>query len=548
MYVSSCFPEGIICLAADSSSMPEREVEEVLAECAQSDSPFLLSGVLARAGVGGQIPLMAAELWPLFTTLDLVTERVPGDLRLWKKTPSSRRTLSTGECQRLDAFFAHPALPLEVENGICQYIHAKTGKAWNDPSVLYKIREAIVSQKDEYWREGKKKRVVYRKGYAVLAYLAYQAPVFFVQAEHLMYDLALAGLLKQSMRVLDLGCGPGVVTFAINDFLRRIGGCSADIYAIEHSEEFIEAYRFLAKKTLARGDPVTFHPPLRGDIGTMPLHNLPPSLDLIVFQNTLNEMTALTPEERGKLVQRYARALSSDGCILIVEPADMVNSMELRQVAHHASASGLYLHGPCRFLWNIPCIPHHCWSFVEKPPIHATELMEALASGDEGYRYRNTDIKYSYVLLRKVPPDPAGGLPLSPRDYARLSSLSRHLNRRINVTGVVLSGNLGDHRTYVFKICDGTTGQPVYAILPSYHISGKNKALLSIPYGSIAEFTSVLVRFNPKHHAFNLLVTRESQVKEYTGGRRPASRRQSTFKRKDDQARGSDPEEQAGQG
>ncbi len=528
MYVSSCSPEGIISLAADSSCMPEREVEEALAEYAQSDSPFLLSGVLARAGVRGQIPPMAAELWPLFTTLDLVTERVPGDLRLGRKNPSPRRALSPDECQGLDTFFRHPSLPLEIENGIRQYIHAKTGKAWDDPSVLQKIRQAIISQKDEYWREGKKKRVVYRKGYAVLGYLAYQAPVFFIQAEHLMYGLALAGLLKRSMRVLDLGCGPGVVPLAINDFLRRIGGCSADIYAIEQSEEFIEAYRFLAERTLAGGDAVTLHPPLKGDIGTVPLHDIPTSLDLIVFQNTLNEMTALTPEERGKLVQRYAKALSSDGSILIVEPADMVNSMELRRVVHHAAASGLFLHAPCRSLWNIPCIPQRCWSFVEKPPIHATELMETLASGDEGYRYRNTDIKYSYALLRKAPPLQVHGLPLSPRNYARLSTLSRHLNRRINVAGVVLSGNLGDHRTFVFKICDGTTGQPVYAILPSYHISGKNNALLSISYGSIAEFTSVLVRFNQKHHAYNLLVTRESQVKEYTGRGRSASLPHST--------------------
>jgi SAM-dependent methyltransferase len=518
--------------------MPEPDLGEVMAENAQKKGTFLLSEVLARAGNRSPVPRAAAELWPLFTTLDLVTERVPGDLRLRRKEPSPQRTLSPDECQRLDAFFRHPFLPFEIENSIRQYINEKTGKAWNDPSVLQKIRHAIISQKDEYWREGREKKVVYRKGYAVLGYLAYQAPVFFVQAEHLLYGLALAGLLKRSMRVLDLGCGPGVVPLAINDFFRRIGGCTADIYAIEQSEEFIEAYRFLAERTLSGGDSVTLHPPLKGDIGTMPLCDIPPSLDLIIFQNALNEMTALTPRERGKLVQRYAKALSSDGSILIVEPADMVNSMELREVAHHAAASGLFLHAPCRFLWNVPCVPQHCWSFVEKPPINATELMEALATGDEGYRYRNTDIKYSYALLRKAPPQAVPGLPLSSRSYARLSTLSRHLNRRINVAGVVLSGNLGDQRTYVYKICDGTAGQPVYAILPSYHLSGKNDALLSIPYGSIAEFTSVLVRFNQKHRAYNLLVTRESRVREYTGRGRSASLHRVRTGKKDDQRPG----------
>lgn len=504
--------------------MPERELAEVLAECAQANEPFLLSDVLAMAGLRGQNSSVSAALWPLFTTLGLVTERIPGDLRLQRKTSSPQRAISLEEYTRLEAFFRHPELPKEIEAGIREFIQAKTGKTWNDTSVLQKIQRAVISQKDQYWREGKKKQVAYRKGYDVIGYLAYQAPVYVIQAEHLLYDLALAGLLKQHMRVLDLGCGPGVVPLAIADFLHRIGGCSADIFAIEISEEFIEAYRFLAGKVTARGVSTTFHPPLMGDIRTIPLHDTPPSLDLIIFQNTLNEMTGLSPGEKGNLVKRYAQALSPDGSILIVEPADMVNSMELRQVAHHAASGGLFLHAPCKFLWNIPCIPERCWSFVEKPPILPTELMAALATGKEGYRFLNTDIKYSFALLRKVQPHSAPGLPLSSRHFARLSTLERHLNRRINVAGVVMSGNLGDTGTYVFKICDGTTKKPVFAVLPSYHVTEKNNALLSIPYGSIAEFSSVLVRFNQKHHAYNLLVSRESRVKEHVAVERHGAR------------------------
>lgn len=511
--------------------MPDRGPDEILALCAKTRDAFLLSEVLEQAGERRDIPGTAALLWPLFTTLDLVTERIPGDLRLWKKAPSPPRTLSAEERSRMEAFFRRPELPPVIADGIHEYIHAKTGKSWNDPSVLVKIKKAIVSQKDAYWREGEKKQITYQKGYSVLGYLAYQAPVYILQAEHLLYDLALAGLLKQSMRVLDLGCGPGVVPLAIADFLGRIGGCSADIYTIEQSEEFIEAYRFISCIVNPGKGPVTLRPPLQADLRTLPLHDLPPSLDLLVFQNVFNEMTGLTPEEKGRLVQDYAKALSADGCILLVEPADMVNSMELRRVAHHAAGPGLSLHAPCQFLWNTPCTPDNCWSFVEKPPIRAPDLMEALASGDEGYRYRNTDIKYSYALLRKVPPSRPRGIPLSAREFARLSTLARHLNRRINVAAVVMSGNLGDQRTSVFRICDGTTRKPVYAILPAYHLSDTNKMLLSIPYATIAAFHSVLVRFNPKYHAYNLLVTRESRVGPLSairageGTRRPRSRK-----------------------
>lgn len=502
--------------------MPLRELEEALDAFANAGEPFLLSEVLARAGKKGHILHTAEALWPMVTTLDLVAERVPGDLRLAKRPSSPQKTLTLDERRRLDAFFRKPELPPGIEACIQEYVHAKTGKAWNDPSVLQKIRRAIVSQKDEYWREGEKKRVMYQKGYDVLGYLAYQAPVYFIQAMHLLYDLSLEGCLKQHMRVLDLGCGPGVVPLAISSFLERIGGCSAEIYSVEKSEEFIEAFRFLADHVPAPRGSVTLHPPLNADLVTVPLSCLPPSLDLIVLQNVLNEMSGHSPREKGRLVCRFAEALSPEGSILLVEPADMVNSMDLRVVVHHATGSGLFLHAPCRFLWNTQCTPDRCWSFVEKPPIHATGLMEALASGEEGYRYCNTDIKYSFALLRKVPPNPVPGLPLSPRNYARLSALHRHIKRRINVAGVVMSGNLGDHKTYVIKICDGTTKKPVYAILPSYHLSHENSALLSIPYGSIAEFTSVLARFNEKHHAYNLLVSRESRVKEFPAQSRAA--------------------------
>lgn len=492
--------------------MPRGEPGNVLADFARQGRTFLLSEVLAASGSSNDISRAAADLWPLFTAYDLITERVRGDLRVRPKPPATGRLLTAQECSCLDAFFSDPSLPPGISESVLKYIEIKTGKSWNDPGVLQKIRKAIISQKSEYWKEGERKQVSYRKGYSVLGYLAYQAPVYILQAEHLVYDLALAGLLKNRMRVLDIGSGPGVVPLALADFLERVGGCTADIYSIEQSDEFIEAFRFLTGRMTAGSEGISIHPPIQADISRIALSDLPSSLDLVVFQNVLNEMTGLTLSGKASLVRECAGALSADGSILLAEPADMVNSTDLRRLALLAAGSGLFIHAPCRFLWAAPCTPDSCWSFVQKPSIRATELMEALASDDEGFRYRNTDIKYSYVLLRKVPPPKIPGLPLSPRGYARLSTLARHIDRRIHVAAVVMSGNLGDTRNYIFKICDGTVKRPVYAILPAYHVSRENKSLLTLPYGSVASFTRVLVRYNPRYKSYNLLVTRESGV------------------------------------
>jgi hypothetical protein len=52
----------------------------------------------------------------------------------------------------------------------------------------------------------------------------------------------------------------------------------------------------------------------------------------------------------------------------------------------------------------------------------------------------------------------------------------------------------------------------VYAVLPSYRITPENREIVSAPYGSILELQNVLVRHNPKHDAYNLLVSRNTGI------------------------------------
>jgi hypothetical protein len=128
------------------------------------------------------------------------------------------------------------------------------------------------------------------------------------------------------------------------------------------------------------------------------------------------------------------------------------------------------------------------------------------------FRYINTDIKYAYVILRK---DRIGQNPyrVPPRaKYSRLSKLHLHVNRRINVIAAKMSQELGDQKTHVFKLCDGTAAKPVYAVLPSYHITLENNGIVSAPYGAVLELRNVLVRYNRAHDAYNLLVTRDTII------------------------------------
>jgi len=75
-----------------------------------------------------------------------------------------------------------------------------------------------------------------------------------------------------------------------------------------------------------------------------------------------------------------------------------------------------------------------------------------------------------------------------------------------------MSEELGDGETHMFHICDGSATKPVYAVLPAFHITTGNEAILSVPYGSILELENVLVRYNKAHDAYNVLVSRNSRI------------------------------------
>jgi hypothetical protein len=75
-----------------------------------------------------------------------------------------------------------------------------------------------------------------------------------------------------------------------------------------------------------------------------------------------------------------------------------------------------------------------------------------------------------------------------------------------------MSGNLGDEKTFVFKLCDGSTSVPAYAVLPAYHKNENNRALFEAGYGGIVEIFGTLVRENREFSSYNLLITRNTNV------------------------------------
>ena len=498
--------------------MNRREVLGALRTLAGERSSFLASELKARLGAGRRADLRPI-LGPCLDLLGLQVEELGDDL-LISHLPPARPFIPPRESVEADeSFLSHPSIHGGLQELTEAYIAKKTGKRWNDPVVIDRIRAAIRAQKGEYWDQAGGRFISYRAGYRVLAYLAYQAPVSLIQFEHLIHDLAADGLLRERMRVLDMGAGPGTVPLAITDAWRRLGPGEVRISAVEAETENLEAYRSIVP-AFASGTPeVRIDEPVQADLRSMDPDDLPRELDLLVFGNVLNELRDLATGEKADLVTDCSRSLAGDGTLVIVEPADLVNSLALRELAGEIVRRGLTLYAPCTSLWNTTCRPDRCWTFREGPAITPPRLMALLSAAGDGYRYRNTDIKFSYAFLRKDGRTrEAYRIPRGAKAL-RLSRLRGHLRRRVNVVVAKMSGDLGERGDHVFKVCDGTPRKPVFVVVPPHH-AARAGPLLEGRYGEILFLENILVRINPARDAFNLFVDRFTRVGAPPGGER----------------------------
>ncbi len=489
--------------------MSDKEVISAVKYVSRMKAVFMLSEI--RDYVKGEMTF--ATLYQVVEAqafeLGLKLEPAGKDYRVVRLAPAVPMALDGRGRKAQEAFLSMPHVPEKLEKLIESYLEKKTGKAWDDPSVMERLRKAIVAQKAGYWKEGPKRKITYEKGYDIIGYLAYQFPVYFAQSEHILFEMAQEGLLKDRMRALDVGTGPGTVPLAIADFYRRTECGEAVVYSVEKYDENIEAFMALVP-AFSEGSGLKVEKPVKGDLLSLKAADLPDGIDLMIFSGVLNEL-GIDVERRAEIVKAMAGKLAEDGNIVIVEPADKVNSTEMRKLMVLLMDKGMGVYSPCSFIWCARCHPESCWTFQEKEDIKPPRLMQKVAE-EEPYRFMNTDIKYSYAILRKddlarekyrVPPKAR---------FARLSKLKAHLNKHINVVASVMSGDLGDKKDHVFKVCDGTSVKPVYAVLPFYHVGPGNELLLKAKYGQVMELYGVLVRLNKEYDAYNLLVNKNTRV------------------------------------
>ncbi|WP_277555505.1 small ribosomal subunit Rsm22 family protein [Halobaculum limi] len=394
------------------------------------------------------------------------------------------------------------AFPDEYEATIEDLLFDAYGLDWHEGDTGDTLRETVDRLKEDYYRGNP----VEYDADAALAYALYHQPDFYAAVGYVLDRLADRGLLPRRLRVLDVGAGTGGPALGLHDYLPD--DALVDYHALEPSanadilDDALDDTRQNFRTAVHRERAEEFDPESVGEV------------DLLLFGNVLSEL-----DDPEAVVSRYLDALAEDGSCLLLAPADLNTSTELRRVERALTPSNgdVSVYAPDLRLWPDDTPDDRGWSFEERPdlatPSFQRKLDEAAtrAYDEEPGTYVNTDVKFSWVLLR---PDGERRHPVvaNAERHARLADSEEHVTDRVNLLAVKLSDDLspGGDANPLYKIGDGSEQLEHYLVVTGESVL--NRDLATAPYGSILSVENVLVLWNDDEGAYNLVCGKETVV------------------------------------
>ncbi|MCC6545015.1 MAG: hypothetical protein IT392_11055 [Nitrospirae bacterium] len=242
------------------------------------------------------------------------------------------------------------------------------------------------------------------------AYILYYVPANMYKVHIPLKELSLhpSGIFrKNTLRILDLGSGPGTVILGVMDFFSsKADKPSLEFTAVDSVEENLRdaerLFRTFKEQTLVDASLLA----IRSEIGrTKALPEGP--FDMIILSNVLSEIFLPDHDRiayRGRinfrinlLISLIRRNLASNGSCIIIEPALRETSRELLEVRDGLIREGLHVYSPC--LLSDPCAAltnpkDWCHEDIPwEPPATIREI-------DKLTGLKKDSLKFSYLIIR----------------------------------------------------------------------------------------------------------------------------------------------------
>jgi SAM-dependent methyltransferase len=261
------------------------------------------------------------------------------------------------------------------------------------------------------------------------AYLLFYWPVSYAQARQVFGELANA-----PRSVLDLGSGPGAISFAALD------AGAADVVAADRSKRALALARELATEASEglRTREWTVRPDQKALLGA----KLAPGerFDVIVLGHLLNELFGAGQEAieaRAALLEEVLARVKPGGSAVVLEPASRDTSRDLLKMRDLLVARGYAVRAPCFYRGNCPALVRGSdWCHAER----IWEPSRLIAEIARAAGLRKESLKMSYLVL--APKGEAWSEPPPGRIF-RIVSEPLHGKGRRRYIGCGPEGRLG---------------------------------------------------------------------------------------------------------
>jgi hypothetical protein len=402
------------------------------------------------------------------------------------------------------AFDGVDALPARHEERLEELLVERFGPEWHRGDSGAALRETLRELKARYLSGA---AVEYDET-AALSYAVYHLADYYAAVQHVLDELGRVGLLGRRLRVLEVGAGVGGPMLGVTDYLPDEAlveyhavdpSAAADVFAAMAEGVGRNVHTELHRTTAEAFDPMSVGDD--GESADAGDGEADGPFDVVLFANVLSELRDPVATAR-----RYAGAVSDDGTLVLLAPADLETATNLRRV-ERALDDDLAVFSPTLRLWPDASPEDRGWSFDVKPDIATPRLQEQLDEGDG--EFVNADVQYAHAILR---PDGRRRLDVqaSPDAHARMSAFDDLVSERVDFIGVKLSHDLSEGGNPLFKVSDGSEREEVFAVLARR--TALNAAVVEADYGDVLAFEGGLVLWNDDEGALNVVVDDETVV------------------------------------
>lgn len=287
-------------------------------------------------------------------------------------------------------------------------VDIKSGKA--DSPELKALARDVIRLSNLFTREREKLPPGYLTDEGLRrAYIHYFLPANINKIHTPLQELSLHSenlLLKERLKILDLGCGPGTAILGMLEYFssrREAHRPLLDFTAVdvvqENLSETITQFTHLTRRIPMKASLITSKGTVERFLTRCRDKN---SYDIIVMLNLLSELFPGDPQGISKRIQLLKRImdklLTREGSLILIEPALRETSRGLLMIRDGLLHEGLHLYAPCLTEGPCPALTHpKDWCHADvpwKPP----ELVKDI---DRLTGLRKDSLKFSYMIFQK---------------------------------------------------------------------------------------------------------------------------------------------------